>query len=173
MRFPKAEPLVRIFKGETLKHTHTEGEIKLKLKIKKLHENAIIPTRATNGSAGMDLYACLSEAVTLATGERKIIPTGISIELPDNGFGAFIFARSGLGIKHGISLSNGVGVIDSDYRGEICVGLINQSNRSYTVNPNDRIAQMVIMPVCIPQIDVTDDLSETQRSSGGFGSTGK
>lgn len=143
------------------------------LKIKKLNQNATIPTRATSGSAGMDLYACIDEPVTLSAGERKTIPTGISIELPNNDLGAFIFARSGLGIKHGIALSNGVGVIDSDYRGEICIGLINQSSCSYTVNPNDRIAQMVIMHVSIPQIDITDDLSETQRSGRGFGSTGK
>ncbi len=145
----------------------------MELKIKKIRENAIIPTRATEGSAGMDLYACITEPVTIKSGERVTIPTGIAVALPSSDYGVFVFARSGLGIKYGISLSNGVGVIDSDYRGEICVGLQNSSNKSYTINPNDRIAQMVVMPVCIPTITVTDSLDITERNSGGFGSTGK
>ncbi|MEE0858665.1 MAG: dUTP diphosphatase [Acutalibacteraceae bacterium] len=145
----------------------------MELKIKKIRENAIIPTRATEGSAGMDLYACITESVTIKSGERVTIPTGIAVALPSSDYGVFVFARSGLGIKYGISLSNGVGVIDSDYRGEICVGLQNSSNKSYTVNPNDRIAQMVVMPVCIPTVTVTDSLDITERNSGGFGSTGK
>lgn len=145
----------------------------MELKIKKIRENAIIPTRATEGSAGMDLYACITEPVTIKSGERVTIPTGIAVALPSSDYGVFVFARSGLGIKYGISLSNGVGVIDSDYRGEICVGLQNSSNKSYTINPNDRIAQMVVMPVCIPTVTVTDSLDITERNSGGFGSTGK
>ncbi len=144
----------------------------MQIKIKKLHDNAVIPKRATDGSAGMDLYACITSSLTLKKGERVTVPTGISVELPDNNHAIFIFARSGLGIKHGISLSNGVGVIDSDYRGEICVGLINLGNNDYTINPDDRIAQMVVMPVCIPEISLSDTLSETQRNIGGFGSTG-
>ena len=144
----------------------------MQIKIKKLHDNAVIPKRATDGSAGMDLYACITSSLTLKKGERVTVPTGISVELPDNNHAVFIFARSGLGIKHGISLSNGVGVIDSDYRGEICVGLINLGNNDYTINPDDRIAQMVVMPVCIPEISLSDTLSETQRNIGGFGSTG-
>ena len=145
----------------------------MKLTFKKLSENAVIPTRATSGSAGMDVCACLDEPVVLAPGEIKMIPTGLTAQPDCDDIALLIYPRSGLSTKYGIALANCVGVIDSDYRGEICVGLINQSNRSYTVNPNDRIAQMVIMPVCIPQIDITNDLSETQRSSGGFGSTGK
>ena len=145
----------------------------MELKIKKVRENAIIPTRATEGSAGMDLYACITEPVTINAGGRATIPTGIAVALPSNDYGIFIFARSGLGIKYGISLSNGVGVIDSDYRGEMCVGLLNSSDKSYTINPNDRIAQMVVMPVCIPTVTVTDNLDITERNSGGFGSTGK
>ncbi|MEF2919044.1 MAG: dUTP diphosphatase [Acutalibacteraceae bacterium] len=132
-----------------------------------------MPTRATEGSAGMDLYACIEEAVTIQPQQRVTIPTGIAVALPSNEFATFIFARSGLGIKHGIALSNGVGVIDSDYRGELCVGLLNSSDKPYTVNPNDRIAQMVVMPVCIPTVSVVDTLEETQRNTGGFGSTGK
>lgn len=145
----------------------------MNLKIKKLKEKAIIPTRATQGSAGYDLYACIDEPIELKSGERTVIPTGIAVELPSNEYAVFIFARSGLGIKYGISLSNGVGVVDSDYRGEVCVGLINTSKSDYTINPNDRIAQMVVMPVCVADVVVSDELSDTQRSTGGFGSTGK
>lgn len=145
----------------------------MELKIKKVRENAIIPCQATVGSAGMDLHACITEPITLEPFERATIPTGISTALPSNEYAVFIFARSGLGIKHGIALSNGVGVIDSDYRGEICVGLQNSSNESYTINPDDRIAQMVVMPVCVPKISVVDELDETERNTGGFGSTGK
>lgn len=143
------------------------------IKIQKLKENAIIPTRATGGSAGMDLHACIDSPVTIEAGQRVTVPTGIAVALPSNQYGLFIFARSGLGIKYGISLSNGVGVVDSDYRGEICVGLQNSSNKSYTVAPNDRIAQMVVMPVCTPNITEVTTLDDTARSTGGFGSTGK
>lgn len=143
------------------------------LKIKKLRENAKIPLRATGGSAGMDLYACIDEPVTIGGGEKAVIPTGIAIALPSPELGAFIFARSGLAIKHGIGLLNSVGVIDSDYRGEVCVGLINQLKEPYTIQPQERIAQMVIMPVSlIPPIEV-EELDDTERGTGGFGSTGK
>ena len=145
----------------------------MELKIKKLKENAKIPQRATNGSAGMDLYACIAESVTLAPGQLTVIPTGIAIELPDNTCAAFLYARSGLGVKHGICLSNGVGVIDSDYRGEVCVGLCNVSDMPYTIEPQERIAQMVISPVIIPELTECDELDETERGAGGFGSTGK
>lgn len=143
------------------------------LKIKKLKENARIPKTATNGSAGMDLYACIDSAVTLAPGQLKIIPTGIAVELPDNGCAAFLYARSGLGVKHGICLSNGVGVIDSDYRGEICAGLCNVSDKPYTIEPDERVAQMVIAPVLTPVIVEADELGDTERGAGGFGSTGR
>ena len=143
------------------------------LKIKKLRENAKIPLRATGGSAGMDLYACIDEPVTIGGGEKSVIPTGIAIALPSPELGAFIFARSGLAIKHGIGLLNSVGVIDSDYRGEVCVGLINQLKEPYTIQPQERIAQMVIMPVSlIPPVEV-EELDDTERGTGGFGSTGK
>lgn len=144
----------------------------MELKIKKLNNNAIIPLRATTGSAGMDLHACIDEPITIEPFERALIPTGIATELPSNEYAIFLFARSGLGIKHGIALANGVGVVDSDYRGEICVGLQNSSNTSFTVNPNNRIAQMVVMPVCSPEIVTVDRLDKTERNSGGFGSTG-
>ena len=143
------------------------------VKIKKLNENAVIPQRATDGSAGADLYACITAPVTIAPGELAKIPTGIAIELSSKEYAAFLFARSGLGVKHGITLSNGVGVVDSDYRGEICVGLCNGSNEAYTIQPNERIAQMVIMPVVCAVFEESDTLGDTQRGEGGFGSTGR
>ena len=145
----------------------------MELKIKKLKENAKIPHRATNGSAGMDLYACIGESVTLAPGRLTVIPTGIAIELPDNTCAAFLYARSGLGVKHGICLSNGVGVIDSDYRGEVCVGLCNVSDKPYVIEPFERVAQMVIAPVLTPDVVEVDELSDTARGEGGFGSSGR
>ncbi len=144
----------------------------MKLKIKRLKANAKIPKRATNGSAGMDLYACIDESITLAPGQLVVVPTGIAIELPDNTCATFLYARSGLGVKHGICLSNGVGVIDSDYRGEICAGLCNVSDTPYVIEPDERIAQMVIAPVLTPDIVEADELSDTKRGEGGFGSTG-
>lgn len=145
----------------------------MELKIKKLRENAKVPARATAGSAGMDLYACIDEPKTLAPGKLLLIPTGIAIELPSAEYVAYIFARSGLGIKHGICLANGVGVVDSDYRGEVCVGLCNVSDKEYTIAPLERVAQMVISPVSLmPTLEVTE-LSSTERGEGGFGSTGK
>lgn len=143
------------------------------LKIKKVRENAKIPFRATDGSAGMDLYACIDEAVEIMPHEIRVIPTGIAIELESADYVAYIYARSGLAIKNGIAPANCVGVIDSDYRGEICVGLLNQTEKVFTVNPEERIAQMVISPVILPTIEVVDELSNTQRGAGGFGSTGK
>lgn len=142
------------------------------LKIKKMQPNATLPTRATKGSAGMDLYAALPAPLTLGAGEHTLIPTGIAIALPDENCAAFVFPRSGLAIKHGIGLLNSVGVIDSDYRGEIKVGVINQFNEAYTVEPGERIAQLVILPVKLPELLLTDDLGETERGDGGFGSTG-
>lgn len=143
------------------------------LRVKKLRENAKLPSRATSGSAGMDLYACIDSPITLRHGELKTIPTGIAIALPDESCAAFIYARSGLGVKHGICLANGVGVIDSDYRGEICVGLCNVSKEDYTIKPFERIAQMVIAPVYTPRLTECDSLDETKRGTAGFGSTGK
>lgn len=145
----------------------------MNLKIKKVRDNAKIPFRATSGSAGMDLYACIDEPITLAGGEKAVIPTGIAIELPNEQLAAFVFARSGLAIKHGIGLLNSVGVIDSDYRGEICVGLINQLKEEYTINPDERIAQLVIMPVSVIEPVEVLELGDTERGEGGFGSTGK
>ena len=143
------------------------------LKMKKVRENAIIPKRAPAGSAGLDLCACIDEPLTVKAGERAVIPSGIAIALESSEVVALVFARSGLAIKHGISLSNSVGVIDSDYRGEICVGIINTSREDYTVNPGERIAQLVLTPVIPAEPVEVESLDETERGAGGFGSTGR
>lgn len=143
------------------------------IRIKKLSDRAIMPTKATEGSAGYDLSAAIKEPMTIQPGEIVRIPTGLAIELPDSDLVAMIYARSGLSVKHGITLPNGVGVIDSDYRGEIQVALWNLSNKLYTVEPGERVAQLIIMPVVPTVLKLTDTLEDTQRSTGGFGSTGK
>ena len=142
------------------------------LKICKTRENAILPKRATNGSAGMDLYACIENDVEIHPGDLVKIPTGISISIPKD-CAAFIFSRSGLGINHGISVSNGVGVVDSDYRGEICVGLCNLGKEAYRIKPNDRIAQMIVMKIENLVMTQCDSLGVTDRADKGFGSTGR
>lgn len=139
----------------------------------KKRENAKIPTRGTKGSAGLDLYAAIENPINIKPGDLVKIPTGIAISLQDENLVSLIFARSGLGVNHGITLSNGVGVVDSDYRGEILVGLCNVSKESYTVNPGDRIAQMIIMPISNFTLMQVDNLDKTERDSSGFGSTGK
>ena len=131
------------------------------------------PRFATPGSAAMDLCACLDEDVTLKAGARQVLPTGIAIALPSADYVALICARSGLASKHGITMANGVGVIDSDYRGEIGVGLVNLGSEPYTVQPGDRIAQLMVVPVVQPTVTVAEDLDETDRGAGGFGSTGR
>ena len=143
------------------------------LKIKKLRENARIPYRATEGSAGMDLYACIENEVVIEPHRIELIPTGIAIELDSAEQVAYIYARSGLAIKHGIAPANCVGVVDSDYRGEVCVGLVNRTDTAFSILPGDRIAQMVIAPVILPRIEVVEELGSTEREGGGFGSTGK
>ena len=143
------------------------------LKVKKLRENAKMIKRATKGSAGMDLHACIDEDITINPGEIKIIPTGLAIALENENYVAYIYARSGLAIKHGITLANCVGVIDSDYRGAVCVGLTNISKESYTIKADERIAQLVIAPISICETVEVEELDDTERGEGGFGSTGK
>lgn len=145
----------------------------MKLKIKRLTENARIPLRATPGSAGMDLYTVIDGPVTLGPHKNYAFPTGIAIELPSPDYVAYVFARSGLAMKYGVAPTNCVGVIDSDYRGEIIVNLMNHTETPQVINPGDRIAQLVISPVVIPETEETGELSETSRGAGGFGSTGK
>ena len=140
--------------------------------IKKLRENAVMPSRATSGSAGFDLCACLDEPMTIKPGERVRVPIGIAIALPENTVG-LVYARSGLALKHGIHMANDVGVIDSDYRGELLVPVHNMSDEPYEVKPGERIAQLVVSPVIIPEIFEAAELDETSRGEGGFGSTGK
>jgi len=140
----------------------------------KLTRGMSAPEYATPGSAAVDLRAALEEdeVVTLAPGARALIPTGLAISPESSGYVAIIAARSGLGIKKGVSLSNGIGVIDSDYRGEICVGLINHGEEPFEVRRGDRIAQMMFMPVETANFIITDTLDETERGAGGFGHTG-
>ena len=142
------------------------------LKLKKLRPQAVLPVRATSGSAGLDLSACIDAPMTLAPGQRALIPTGLAAAIPA-GTAGMIYARSSLGVKHGIALSNGVGVIDSDYRGEISVGLCNFSSEPYTIQPGGRIAQLVLHPVLLLPVEEADSLDETARGAGGFGSTGR
>lgn len=141
--------------------------------IQKLDPRAQAPERATAGSAGADLHALLDEALTIPPGGRAAVPTGIAIGLPSPETVGLVFARSGLAVKHGLALSNGVGVIDSDYRGEIGVGLVNLGREPYTVQPGDRIAQLMVVPVVQPSLAVVNDLDDTDRGAGGFGSTGR
>ena len=143
----------------------------MEMKVKKLRENAVLPKSATKGSAGMDLYAAIENEIVLNPGERVLIPTGFAAEIPE-GTAGFIFTRSGLGIKKGIHVTNGVGVVDSDYRGEIHVGLHNISQEAYTIAPLERIAQMIIMPYFAVDVIEAEALDETDRGAGGFGSTG-
>lgn len=143
------------------------------LKIKKLNENAVVPAQATSGSAGMDLSACLDNDVIIAPGEIKLIPTGLATAPDTHQCALLIYPRSGLSSKCGISLANCVGVVDSDYRGEIKIPLINHGSESFTVTNGMRIAQMIMTPVILPEIIVTDQLDETERNAGGFGSTGQ
>lgn len=144
---------------------------RIELKIKKLNPNAKVPEYKTQGAAGCDLCALLEKEVIINPLERKLIPTGLSIELPV-GYEAQIRPRSGLSLKHGITLINAIGTIDSDYRGEILVPLVNLSNEPYVIKPYERICQMVINKVEMPEIIVVEQLNETARSSSGFGSTG-
>lgn len=145
---------------------------KINLKLQKLDENVTVPCYQTEGAAGMDLCAFLQEPITLKSLERKLIPTGLKMELP-HGYEAQIRPRSGMSIKHGITLINCVGTIDEDYRGELCVPVVNLSTESFTINNGDRIAQMIISPVTKANIEVVTELSDTQRGEGGFGSTGR
>lgn len=145
----------------------------MELKIRRLDPRALLPVRGTAGSAGLDLCALLDKPLTVGPGGRASVPTGIAIGLPGPETVGLVFARSGLAVKHGLALSNGVGVIDSDYTGEIRVGMVNLSDADYTIQPGERIAQLVVMPVCLPELREVEMLEETARGSGGFGSTGR
>ena len=132
-----------------------------------------LPHYATGGSAGLDLRACLDKPLTLAAGQTELIPTGIAIHLADPGLAAVILPRSGLGHKHGIVLGNLVGLIDSDYQGQIFVSTWNRGNAAFVINPMERLAQLVVVPVVQVELNVVDDFESSSRGAGGFGSTGK
>ena len=142
------------------------------IRVKKLREGAKLPTYGSLEAAGADLYACLENAITLAPGETAFIPTGIALEVPKACAG-LVYARSGLACKRGLAPANKVGVIDSDYRGEITVVLHNHGSAAQTIESGERIAQLVITPVLQPAYEEADSLSSTARDQGGFGSTGK
>ena len=142
------------------------------IRVKKLRTDAILPTYGSCEAAGADLYACIYSAVNIAPGKTEFITTGLSMELP-KGHAGLICARSGLACKRGLAPANKVGVIDSDYRGEFIVALHNHGDEAQTVLPGDRVAQLLIVPVLTPGYELCDDLSETERAGGGFGSTGK
>ena len=142
------------------------------MNIKKLNPNAIVPTRGSDFAAGLDLYACLDADLTVAPGEITRIGTGFAIACPA-GYFAGIFARSGLATKQGLRPTNCVGVVDSDYRGEVIVALYNDSKETRVIKHGDRVAQMILIPYAHTYLNVVDELSETDRGDGGFGSTGK
>lgn len=142
------------------------------VRIKKLHPDAVIPTYGTPFAAGADLYACMDSAVTIEPGQTQFIHTGLAVEIPV-GFAGLVYARSGLACKKGIAPANKVGVIDADYRGEIMVALHNHSSEAVTIESKERIAQLVITPFLTAQFEETDELGDTERGEGGFGSTGR
>ena len=144
----------------------------MKLTFKKLDPKAVIPSRATSGSAGLDLCACLDTPVTIEAGEIKMIPLGITAEPDREDIALLIYPRSGLSSKYGVSLANCVGVVDSDYRGAWLVPLINHGKEPFTVEHGMRIAQLIPTSILMPEIEVSDQLSETERGAGGFGSSG-
>ncbi len=142
------------------------------IKVKKLNVNAILPTYGSIEAAGADLYACLDGDIVIEPGESKFVPTGLSMEVP-KGCAGLIYARSGLACKRGLAPANKVGVVDSDYRGEFMVVLHNHGSEPQRISHGERIAQLVITPVLTPEYKEVDELSDTQRAAGGFGSTGK
>jgi len=147
--------------------------VKVKLLDPRIGKEFPLPQHATPGSAGMDLRACLQEPLVLAPGETALIPSGIAIHLEDPAYAAVLLPRSGLGHKHGIVLGNLVGLIDSDYQGEVKVSCWNRSQESFTVQPGERIAQMVILPVVRAHFEVVSEFEESSRGVGGFGHSGK
>jgi dUTP pyrophosphatase len=147
--------------------------MKLDIKILDARMRDYLPAYATTGSAGLDLRACLDEAVTLEPGQTVLVPTGLAIHIEDPGYAAVILPRSGLGHKHGVVLGNLVGLIDSDYQGQLMISTWNRGATAFTLNPFERLAQMVIVPVVQATFNIVDDFAQSERGAGGFGSTGK
>ncbi|MFM0625938.1 dUTP diphosphatase [Paraburkholderia xenovorans] len=147
--------------------------MKLDLKILDARMREQLPAYATTGSAGLDLRACLDEPLTLNPGETALVPTGLAIHVADPGYAALILPRSGLGHKHGIVLGNLVGLIDSDYQGQLMISTWNRGETTFVLNPMERLAQLVIVPVVQAEFNIVDDFETSERGVGGFGSTGK
>lgn len=150
-----------------------KAKIKIKILDKRVGDKFPLPHYATEGSAGLDLRACLDESLQLAPGETQLIPTGIAIHIANPNLAAVILPRSGLGHKHGIVLGNLVGLIDSDYQGQLKVSAWNRGNDHFSINPGDRIAQLVFVPVVQTEFDIVDEFENSERGEGGFGHTGK
>lgn len=145
----------------------------LDIKILDARLREVMPQYATAGAAGLDLRACIPATITLAPGASELVPSGLAIHLGDPGLAALVLPRSGLGHKHGIVLGNLVGLIDSDYQGQVMVSLWNRSGQAFAIQPMDRIAQLIVVPVMQVKLNVVEDFSQSARGSGGFGSTGK
>lgn len=147
--------------------------LQIKILSSKIGNTIALPAYSTEGSAGMDLRACLDDSLALGPGSTSLIPTGIAIYIEDPGFAALILPRSGLGHKHGIVLGNLVGLIDSDYQGELMISAWNRGDSSFTIEPGDRIAQLIIVPVHQARFTIVNEFSSTQRGANGFGSSGQ
>lgn len=147
--------------------------MKLDVKILDARMRDFLPAYATPGSAGLDLRACIDEPLVIAPGQTSLVPTGLAIHLGDPGYAAVILPRSGLGHKHGVVLGNLVGLIDSDYQGQLMISTWNRGDTAFTLNPMERLAQMVIVPVVQAELNIVDEFEESERGAGGFGSTGK
>jgi dUTP pyrophosphatase len=157
---------------KTKEETKMKHAIQLKILSDKIGKEIPLPTYATEGSAGLDLRACLDAAIDLAPGETTLLPTGLSIYIQDPGLAATILPRSGLGHKHGIVLGNLVGLIDSDYQGELMVSCWNRGNTTFTIEPGERVAQLVLIPVIQAEFNIVTEFESTERGEGGFGHTG-
>jgi dUTP pyrophosphatase len=145
----------------------------MNINIKRLHSKALNPSYGTPGSAGLDLSACIDSPLTLEPGQTELVPTGLAIHIDDPGYAAMILPRSGLGHKHGIVLGNLVGLIDSDYQGELMISCWNRSDQAFTITPGDRIAQLVIVPVMQATFQWVEEFDSSDRGKAGFGSTGR
>ena len=156
-----------------MRHESQVMSLKVELKILDARLHNMMPAYATQGSAGLDLRACIEHTQTLHPGETTLIPTGMAIHLSDPGYAALILPRSGLGHKHGIVLGNLVGLIDSDYQGQLLVSCWNRGKETFILNPLERIAQLVIVPVVQADFNVVEEFAASKRGTGGFGSTGK
>ncbi|HGN1707517.1 TPA: dUTP diphosphatase [Providencia rettgeri] len=156
-----------------MRYFNVMKKIDLKILDNRIGNEFPLPTYATTGSAGLDLRACLDSAIDLAPGQTELIPTGLAIHIADESLAAVILPRSGLGHKHGVVLGNLVGLIDSDYQGQLMVSVWNRSDKTFTIEPGERMAQMVFVPVIQAEFNIVDDFDATERGAGGFGHSGR